>query len=133
MSISNYIKGNVSGSKKNGNNNNNSLKRAIFWEGIFQRKFLSGIFLIKSFLPKSSLASQVRVRVRLGKGQVRLGLGQGQVRVRLGLGQGQVKVRLGLGQGQEWVRVSLVDGNGFKILKIPSSAGYNSQQLIVPL
>ena len=29
---SNYIKGNVSGSKKNGNNR---LKRAIFWEGIF--------------------------------------------------------------------------------------------------
>ena len=33
--LSTYIKGNVSGSKKNGNNNNNSLKRAIFWEGIF--------------------------------------------------------------------------------------------------
>ncbi len=50
-------------------------------------------------------------------------------RLGLGLGQGQVRVRSGLGQGQ--FRVRLVKGNVLKILKIPSNAGYNSQQMII--
>jgi hypothetical protein len=59
---SNYIKGNVTGSKTIINNN--------FLGGNFFERILNGICWIKSFLPKSSLASNVRVRVR-----VRLGLG----------------------------------------------------------
>ncbi len=43
-------------------------KEQFFGREFFRESFLSGIFLIKSFLPKSSLASLVRVRVRLGKG-----------------------------------------------------------------
>jgi hypothetical protein len=43
-------------------------KEQFFGREFFRENFLSGIFLIKSFLPKSSLASYVRVRVRLGKG-----------------------------------------------------------------
>ncbi len=38
----------------------------FFWREFFRENFLNGIFLLKSFLPKSSLASSVRDR--LGKG-----------------------------------------------------------------
>jgi hypothetical protein len=48
MITSNYIKGNVPAEKQS--------STTFFWEEIFRDKFLNGIFLVKSYLPKSSLA-----------------------------------------------------------------------------
>ncbi len=103
----------------------NNHQQLFFGRKFFRDKFLNGILLVKSYLPKSSLAGQVRVRFRFRLGlELGLGLGQsqGQVRVRvrdrlelgwvrvrlgLGLGQGQVRVGLGLSLGQGQVRVRL--------------------------
>ncbi len=83
---------------------NNQQQKLFLGRKFFRDKFLNGIFLVKSYLPKSSLAGQCQgqeqVRLRLGLG-FGLWLGQVRVRVRVGIGVGvrvRVRVRIELGQ-----------------------------------
>jgi hypothetical protein len=55
--LSTYIKGNVSGSKKTATTTIPHSRQQIFGREFFRENFLNGIFLIKSFLAKSSPAS----------------------------------------------------------------------------
>jgi len=55
---------------------NNQQQQLIFGRKFFRDKFLCGIFSVKSYLPKSSLAGKVRVGLRFRvRFRVRIELG----------------------------------------------------------